>query len=82
MPSNASDIYRPYVAGKLQWPIHRDTSVCRLFRGFGMIEFGREIATVRSPRAAEAFRITGRRQKVALSHTFQKFYSVKTAFHS
>ena len=40
MPSNVSDIYRPYVAGKLQWPIHRDASVCRLFRGFGMIEFG------------------------------------------
>ena len=40
MPSNVSDIYRPYVAGKLQWPIHQDASVCRLFRGFGMIEFG------------------------------------------
>jgi hypothetical protein len=40
MPSNASDIYRPYIAGKLQWPIHLDASVCRLFRRFGMIEFG------------------------------------------
>jgi hypothetical protein len=35
MPSDAADIHRSYVAGELQWPIHRDTSVCGLFRGLG-----------------------------------------------
>ena len=35
MPSDARDIDRPYVAGELQWPIHRDASVCELLRGFG-----------------------------------------------
>ncbi len=48
MPSDAMDIHRPYVAGALQWPIHRYASVCRVFKGFGTIEVGQRLATDRS----------------------------------
>jgi hypothetical protein len=53
MPSSASDIHRPYIAGELQWPIQRDTSVCWLFRGLGRSRSGQNPLSAVAKQATE-----------------------------
>src|ERR1035441_6678337 len=75
MPSNATGISQSYVAGELQWPIHRDASVCGLFRGLGRSRSGQNPLPAVAKQATEG--IADVQSNPPARRSTQKFYSVK-----
>jgi hypothetical protein len=74
MPSEIPEIPQSYVAGALQWPIHRDARPAEYLGFFGRSE-GIKTATGRSEQATEG--IADAQSNPPARRSTQKFYSVK-----